>query len=461
MISPRMAYPVEVHAGQTAMNSTLVNRFRSRALTIRNLAWLFFPIFTVSLLIAGQAEAKTDERVPAEGKVIRLTLPLDQGQVSGVVASYTTLTFTLQTEAGEQHRVLWNMIPADKVDRYWRYLESPEGDAKALFELGDILIRHRDGEALAKQAFEQALALDPNLKEAVELSLAGKDPDGTPRFVGTADPQQWGDLSEDAMQMGVESLRGFCKRTQETLNIELKLYESDRFILLTDTDDEQVKSLFRKLLEGYHAAAELLGDDPSGNIFVGKCLVVLFDKRVDYVRFQLEMHQTDARGTGGLCHGFGNGHVHIAAYQRANQRQTNHIMVHELVHAYLHRYRSPVPLDDWVNEGLAEHLAHTIEPPPGQNLFLKTRLALEGKKGLGEGFFEGENLKAWQYDVAGALTTYMLERGKHAYPKLIQAIKDGKPAGEALESVYRMSPELLIQRFKRRLDRELNKSLGG
>ncbi|MGB0768510.1 MAG: hypothetical protein ACPGYV_12465, partial [Phycisphaeraceae bacterium] len=109
-----------------------------------------------------------DERTPAEGKVVRLTLPLDIGQTTGTIVRYSTITFTLQTESGDEHRILWNAIPADKVDRYWRYLEEPQGDAKRLFELGDLLIRHRDGEPLAERAFEQALRLDPTLHEAVE-----------------------------------------------------------------------------------------------------------------------------------------------------------------------------------------------------------------------------------------------------------------------------------------------------
>jgi hypothetical protein len=414
-----------------------------------------------AFLLCVSTIATAEERTPGEDRVITLTLPLETGRVTGKVTSYTDLLFTLTTEAGERHRVLWNAIPADRVDRYWRYLEEPEGDAKALFELGDILIRHRDGEALAKAAFDEALAIEPALAEAVQQSLAGQTPDGTPRYVGTADPAMWQPLSEQTIAKANETLRAFATRTQRELRIDLSLYESERFMLLTDLDADAVQALSRKMVQAYRTTAQLLGDDPDGNVFLGKCLVVLFDDRVDYIRFQDRMHDTDARGTGGLCHGFGNGHVHVAAFQRGNPRQTHHIVVHELVHAYLHRYRSPVPLDDWVNEGLAEHLAHRIEPPPGQNLYLKSRLTLEGKAGLGEGFFDGDNLSAWQYDIAGALTGYLVERSDRAYPRWIQAIKDGQPTEEALEEVYRMTPQKLTQRFKQRLDRELNKQLGG
>lgn len=417
-------------------------------------AVLFFTLLNGPTVLA-------QERTPKQGKVIKLTLPTPSGSVTGQIIRYSTLLFTVQTDEGQRHRVLWNAIPADKVNCYWRYLEEPEGDALGLFELGDLLTRHRDGEPLAEQAFAQALALDKGLADAIEQSRSGKAADGTPRYVGTADPAMWGELSEQVMQQGVETLRDFAKRTQRELNLRLNLYESDRLMLLTDVGQEQVAALSIKLAQAYESLSVLMGQDPRGNVFVGKCLVVLFDQRVDYIRFQDQLHDTDARGTGGLCHGFGTGHAHIAAFKRGNPRQTNHILIHELAHAYLHRFQGPRPLDDWVGEGLAEYIAHRIEPTPGQNIFLKARLELEGKEGLGQGFFEGENLAAWQYDVAGALTSYLLERSETAYPHLITELKRGTPADKALQTVYRMTPTKLVQRFKRRLDRELGKKLGG
>ena len=418
-------------------------------------------LFVWLLLSLSPWTAQANERTPAEDRIIKLTLPLDAGQVTGIIIQYSELTFTLQTEQGQQHRVLWNAIPGQNVDRYWRYLEEPQGNAKALFELGDILIRHPQGEQLAQQAFDEALKLDPTLSEAIEQSLAGNAPNGTPRYVGTADPAMWGELSEQVMQQGNQTLRDFAQRTQQQLNIKLSLYESERFMLLTDVDQEKVQPIAAKLSETYQALAQLLGEDPQGNIFVGKCMVVLFDKRVDYIRFQHELHDTDARGTGGLCHGFGNGHAHIAAFKRNNDRQTQHILIHEFTHAFMHRYQTPRPLPEWVGEGLADYIAHTIEPPPGQNLNLKSRLQLEGKQGLGDDFYDGDDLAAWQYDIAAALTGFLLERSKTAYPKFIAELKKGTPAEDALQDIYRMTPAKLTQRFKQRLDRELNNKLGG
>lgn len=426
----------------------------------RAMARIWLLLIAAGALIALPVTAFAETRTPPEDRVVTLTLPINNKQVTGSIVGYTTLTFTIQTEQGEQHRLLWNAIPGANVDRYWRYLEQPAGDAEALFELGDILIRHSQGADLAEAAFAEALALDPELAEAVKRSKAGKSPDGTPRYVGTADPQMWGELDEETMQKGEQALVAFCEKTQAELGIELQLFKSDRFMMLTDVHPDLAHQVNDDLNRAYRGIANLLDEDPDGNVFVGKCLVVLLKQRVDYIRFQNLMHGTDARGTGGMCHGFGNGHAHIAAIARRNPKQTGHIVVHEFAHAYLHRYKSPTPIPDWVNEGLAEHLAHQIQPPPGENLLLKTRLLLEGKQGLGEGFYDSDNLASWQYNTAGALTGYLLERGGHAYPKFIAAIKDGQEPTEALKEVYRLEPRQLTQKFMRRLDRELNKKFG-
>lgn len=400
-------------------------------------------------------------RIPAEGKVIKLTLPLDGRKITGKLVSYTTQLFTLETPAGETHRVLWNMIPAENADRYWRHLESPEGDAAKLLELGALLLSHSQGGELAASAFSEATEADPAVKAAIKEIKAQRRADPSPRYVGNADKSRWGGLSAKVMVQGVEELRAFSKKAEQQLGIGLKLYESERFMLLTDTDPENIAELAKVLAGAYRQIASLLEEDPDGNLFVGKLLVVLFDRRVDYVRFQHAMHQTDARGTEGMCHGFGNGHAHIALIERATLKQTAHVLIHELTHAFLHRYHGPGVLPDWVNEGLAEHLAHTLQPPPGSSLMLKSRLALDGKRGLGEGFFESENLAAWQYDIAGALTGYLINRGKHVYPAFVRSLKDGALPEEALKEHYRMTPSKLTQRFKQRLDRELYKKLGG
>ena len=394
--------------------------------------------------------------VPPDDRVVRLTVTLQSGQVvQGTITEYDTFGFTVTDADGAGHRLLWTSIPVDAFERYWRFMESPEGDGEALLELGVLLSRHRDGEGPSGRVLDEALEADPDLRERIEQARRGDTPGEGPRFVGVADPTLWGDLDETTMTQSVEQLRAFCLRAKGELDIPLELYESPRFLICTDLDAEHVQAFGNQLTRGYRAVAQLLDDDPDGNVFRGKCLIFVFNDRRDYYRFQQTMHDTDAVNTGGLCHGFGNGFVHIAVHRRLSMRETTHVVVHEFVHGYLHRYRSPEEVPSWINEGLAEYIAHTIEPPSGAGLYRRAAIRLEGEQLLGERFFEREHLQAWQYDVAGALTQYMLERSTTRYPVLIDQIKEGADWDAALEEAYRMDHRRMVQRFKRRLDREL------
>lgn len=413
----------------------------------------------VGLLLTSPSIAWAD--TPPEDKVVRLTVTLQSGQVvQGTITEYDQFGFTLTDAEDAGHRLLWTAIPVEAFERYWRFLVSPEGDGEALLQLGILLSRHRDGEGPAGRVLDEALAADASLQERVEQARRGDTPGEGPRFVGVADPEMWGDLDEATMTQSVEQLRAFCLRAKGELDIPLELYESPRFLICTDMDAEYVQAWGNQLTRGYRAAAQLLDADPDGNVFRGKCLIFVFNDRRDYYRFQQELHDTDAFHTGGLCHGFGNGFVHIALHRRLSMRETTHVMVHEFVHGYLHRYRSPEHVPSWINEGLAEYIAHTIEPPSGATLYRRAAVRLEGEQLLGEGFFEREHLRSWQYDVAGALTQYMLERSSDRYPLLVQGVKDGEGWGDALQEAYRLDERRLVQHFKRRLDRELSRQLG-
>jgi len=399
-------------------------------------------------------------REAAPDRVIRLTVTLVSGQVvNGQVTVYDDIGFTLTDAQGTGHRLMWTSIPVDAFDRYWRFLEHPEDDGEALIQLGILLSRHRNGEQLASEAFDQALEADPDLAERIEQARQGQAPGEGPRYQGTADATMWGDLTPEVMEASNDSLREFCQRTQREMNLALNLYESPRFLICTDADERLIERCGDQLTRAYRFLSEMLNEDPDGNVFRGKCLIFIFDKRLDYIRFQRMMHETEAYGTGGLCHGFGNGYTHVALYRRPSARQTTHVLIHETTHAYLHRYRSPEHVPSWINEGLAEYTAHEIEPPGGASLYGRALLALEGQRGLGEGFFENEHLQRWQYDVAGALARYMSESGRPPYRRMIEAVKEGESWNAALDQSFHLEHRQLVQRFKRRLDRELTRQL--
>src|SRR5690606_11851392 len=112
----------------------------------------------------------------------------------------------------------------------------------------------------------------------------------------------------------------------------------------------------------YNRLTDLFAIKRGDNIWLGKCLILIFRNSDDYHRFQAVMHQTNSGTSAGMCHGFGSGEVHIAFFRQPAEMQFAHVLVHESVHGFLHRYRSPVHVPTWINEGLAEYIAFRLLP---------------------------------------------------------------------------------------------------
>src|SRR5262249_19702113 len=141
---------------------------------------------------------------------------------------------------------------------------------------------------------------------------------------------------------------------------------------------------------------------PKGeNVWRGKALVFVFSKEDDYLKFEMKSHATMAAGTEGMCHEFGNGDVHIAFYRQPNDLDFAHVLVHETTHGFLHRYRSPVSIPSWANEGLAETIAYQMVQQKGlaQSAVADAKNDLMNRKSLDK-FFDADHIVAWQYPVA-------------------------------------------------------------
>ena len=174
----------------------------------------------------------------------------------------------------------------------------------------------------------------------------------------------------------------------------------------------------------------------------------VFANEADYLKFEVKVHGTVAAGTAGLCHVFGNGDVRIAFYRQPNDLDFAHVLVHESIHGFLHRYRSPVPIPSWANEGLAEAIAADMVPRHGiaQSQAADARADLQSRKSLDD-FFEAEQVVAWQYPVARTLTEFMIRQNKTGYVDFINALKDGVPWEEALKKHYGVNPEQLVSAY--------------
>ena len=110
---------------------------------------------------------------------------------------------------------------------------------------------------------------------------------------------------------------------------------------------------------------------------------------------------------------------------------------------------SPARLPNWLNEGIAEWVAAKVVPKSNQ-VQLKESAASEymrAKGDLGSEFFERPNLAALQYGMASSMVRMLAGRDARKFGTFVAAIKEGAPAEEALQQVYKQDIDGLVQAY--------------
>ncbi len=289
---------------------------------------------------------------------------------------------------------------------------------------------------------------DKGLEEPVNKGAPNGVSKG-PELVGKVEEQNWGKQTPEQQAAAVEELKKFGEETRAKVNSNLALTETKYFLFYSDLKPDEVKRWGAVLDRMYGRLAGLFGVKDGENIFRGKGAVFVFAKEEDYQNFQKTMHETDAAGTAGMCHNFGNGDVHIGFFRQPNDQDFAAVLVHESVHGFLHRYRKPTNVPTWVNEGLAEVISTELVPQRGKRQEMRQWAAgqLRERGSLGGEFFSGDRLEGWQYPVAQLLTEFMIKESKKNYFTFIDALKYGMKPEEALAQRYGVPQERLVTAF--------------
>lgn len=420
------------------------------------------------------------ERVTLEKPIKIATVKLDKTRVAGSVISYDDVQVDWTNDKGESQTLLWTDLDSKNVfSVYSTFLQ--KGSAEQWAELGALLWARDDGKDQAEKAFTRAVRLDAAIKGRInEIKAAppptpdeGEDEDDTkvddrgdkprkgdggragagPQTVGDIQNKYWGNLSDEEMDSSVKTLKKFADDTKERVNDRLRLYETKYFLFYSDLDPREANNWAGLLDKMYARLCTLFGVKKDTNVWRGKALVFVFQHQNDYQTFQTEMHGTDASWSAGMCHSFGDGMVHIAFYRQSNQLTFAHVLVHESVHGFIHRYRSPVSIPSWINEGLAEVLASELVPEPGrpERIRQHARNNVQEQGGLPASFFADRQIRPWAYPVAEALTTFMIVNKKKGYVEFINGIKDGLKWEKALEEKFGASRDKLSTAFQQDL----------
>lgn len=308
---------------------------------------------------------------------------------------------------------------------------------------------------------------DPNSKPAPRNAHEAKGDDKSsdaddspsvagagPRRIGDADPRFWGPLTENQRSEAISALKKTARKSADDLKHPLHLCESKCFLLYSDVSENDA-SRYSSLLERVHAKLiEMFGLEKTENVFRGKALVFIFARIEDYHLFERLCENVDPGGSYGMTHCFGDGLVHMAFYRYPSDSQFNHLLAHETVHGFLHRYRSPVYVVSWVNEGLADSLASELVPNKRRNKMTRglVRAGLDQHGcALGD-FFTARQIDGWQYPIAETLCGWMIHHNSHGYLDFINGIKDGQTWEISLKRNFAMTSEQLSSDYGKTME---------
>ena len=125
------------------------------------------------------------------------------------------------------------------------------------------------------------------------------------------------------------------------------------------------------------------------------------------------------------------------------------VIVHETTHGFMHRYRSPVNVPNWLDEGAADWMAGKVVR--NDHEVHRRQVAavqrLHFTHSFGGDFFTAPNIQSWQYGIASSMTEFLLESNPKGYRRLINGIKDGKDWQQSLQEAYGVTPAELAFRY--------------
>lgn len=273
--------------------------------------------------------------------------------------------------------------------------------------------------------------------------------DTTPNPIGQVDASFWKPLSAEQQSASVSRLKDFAHWAIERIKHPLYLQETRQMLVYTDLPQTDAGACCTLLERSYARIAETLGVEKNRSVFRGKALVFIFSRVEEYRLYERLCEDTDPGGSFGMTHCFGDGMVHMAFFRYTAEEGFSHLVAHESVHAFLHRYRSPVRIPSWVNEGLADVLADDIVPNP-RRAKLVTGLARAGieahHRALGD-FFSANQIDGWQYPVAEAFCAWLLRLNRREYLDFINGIKDGGDAEKCLKAAFKTSRDKLVSDY--------------
>lgn len=252
----------------------------------------------------------------------------------------------------------------------------------------------------------------------------------------------WERLSESEQNEFIEQQHDFLKSVQKEMpHVPFRLVETEFFMVFTDIAPELVNGYLANLDAMYRELCAAFGTSAQKNVWCGKCVVVIFNRRADYMLYEAKVmgikNPALLAGSAGLCHMFGNGEVKFAGFLGDNGRFFGSVLIHETTHGFIHRYLSSVSVDSWLNEGIADWVADAIMKDDSISKRQKQSAQAVMASGGWGNFLTAPQISFQHYGTASTLVDILLSQNKDGqFRKFVRQIKEGKPIEASLKDTF-------------------------
>ena len=254
--------------------------------------------------------------------------------------------------------------------------------------------------------------------------------------------RMWEPLSESDQKRFLDLQSTFLKNVQKEMpHVRFRLIDTQFFTVFTDITPEQVNGYLENLDAMYRELCGAFGVSVQKNVWCGKCVVVIFQNRTDYMLYEAKVmgvkNPAILTGSAGLCHMFGNGEVKFAGFLGDNGRFFGSTLIHETTHGFIHRYLSSAFVDSWLNEGMADWVADAImQDDKVARRQKQSAQAVMAAGGWGD-FLQAQQISFQHYGTASTLVDILLDRNKDGqFRQFIREIKEGNPIESSLKDTF-------------------------
>jgi hypothetical protein len=275
----------------------------------------------------------------------------------------------------------------------------------------------------------------------------------------TTKPQKFVAATKEQSDAAIAAAKKRGAEVEDVMKVKFGIIESPHFIIFTDWDKREYDFLRSNMEAAYEIVSRQFEIPVKDNVFIGKLPVYMFAKQEDFQKFSRDADGSEAPANVlGYYMGNNLGFGHMTMWKPkpgSTKKETSDaerkwatVLTHEFTHAFVARYRTNNFIPRWLNEGLAEVVAHKQFPRAYPIYpYVRDRQTTRGGS-IQDVLTDKGMLSGDDYPVAQTVVETLLVGQPKSFLPFFNDIKDGMSAEEALQKEYKTDLKGLENNWK-------------